>query len=61
MSAEAYLPAGKQSLVALRDAAKRREGCGLYERATQTVFGEGRVLRDPEGNEFCIIRPRRER
>ena len=43
MSAEAYLPAGKQSIAALRAAAEHCEGCDLYEQATQTVFGEGKA------------------
>lgn len=43
MSAQDYLPAGKPSVAALRAAAEHCEGCGLYERATQTVFGEGRA------------------
>lgn len=43
MSAEAYLPDGSRSVGALRAAAERCEGCDLHQRATQTVFGEGRV------------------
>jgi DNA polymerase len=43
MSAEAYLPAGRRSIAALRAAAVHCEGCDLHERATQTVFGEGTV------------------
>jgi DNA polymerase len=43
VSAEAYLPAGRQSIAALRAAAEHCEGCDLYERATQTVFGEGKI------------------
>ena len=43
VSAEAYLPSGRQSVAALRAAAEHCEGCDLYERATQTVFGEGRA------------------
>jgi DNA polymerase len=39
-SAEPYLPE-RRSLPSLRDAAAGCRGCGLYERATQTVFGEG--------------------
>jgi DNA polymerase len=35
-----FLPA-KRSLPAARDAAKACRGCGLYRKATQTVFGEG--------------------
>lgn len=42
MSAAEYLPAGKPSVAALRAAAEHCEGCDLYARATQTVFGEGR-------------------
>jgi uracil-DNA glycosylase family protein len=45
VSAEDYVPAGKQSIVALRAAAEHCEGCALHEHATQTVFGEGRVRR----------------
>jgi len=36
-----FLPAGR-SLAALKRAAAVCEGCALYRRATQTVFGEGR-------------------
>ena len=43
VSAEAYLPAGEDSIAALRAAAQHCEGCDFYERATQTVFGEERV------------------
>jgi DNA polymerase len=43
VSAEAYLPAGNPGIAALRTAAEHCEGCDLYQRATQTVFGEGRV------------------
>lgn len=43
MSAEDYVPAGKQSVAVLRAAAEHCEGCDLYERATQTVFGEGKA------------------
>jgi uracil-DNA glycosylase family protein len=43
VSAEGYLPAGKQSIAALRAAAEHCEGCDLHEHATQTVFGEGRA------------------
>jgi len=39
--AAAFLPP-KRSLKALREAAARCRGCGLYAHATQTVFGEGR-------------------
>jgi uracil-DNA glycosylase family protein len=47
VSAEGYLPAGKHSIAALRAAAEHCEGCDLHERATQTVFGEGRA-RSPD-------------
>jgi uracil-DNA glycosylase len=47
VSAEAYLPAGRQSIATLRAAAEHCEGCDLHERATQTVFGEGRVRTPP--------------
>ena len=40
-SAEPFLPADR-SLVALQEAALACRGCDLYERGTQTVFGEGR-------------------
>ena len=40
MSAADFLPA-RRSLPPLREAAARCRGCGLYKRATQTVFGEG--------------------
>jgi DNA polymerase len=43
LSAEDYLPSGKQSISALRAAAEHCEGCDLHAHATQTVFGEGRV------------------
>jgi DNA polymerase len=39
-SAADFLPADR-SLAALRGAAAECRGCDLYERATQTVFGEG--------------------
>ncbi|MBD2896087.1 UdgX family uracil-DNA binding protein [Actinomadura nitritigenes] len=42
--AEPFLPdspAGRSDLDALRRAAAGCRGCGLYENATQTVFGEG--------------------
>lgn len=38
--AASYLPA-QRGLAALRDAASRCQGCGLYANATQTVFGAG--------------------
>jgi uracil-DNA glycosylase family protein len=41
MSAAEFLPQ-RESLKALREAAAGCRGCDLYERATQTVFGEGR-------------------
>ena len=41
-SARDFLPP-EPSLPALRDAAARCEGCGLYANATQTVFGQGEV------------------
>jgi uracil-DNA glycosylase family protein len=40
MGAEEFLPVGR-SLPALRAAATKCEGCHLFERASQTVFGEG--------------------
>jgi DNA polymerase len=40
ISAEPFLPA-RLSLKALREAAEHCEGCDLYKRATQAVFGEG--------------------
>jgi DNA polymerase len=39
-TAEPFLPS-KFSLPALREAAKKCQGCDLYKYATQTVFGEG--------------------
>jgi uracil-DNA glycosylase len=39
-TAAAFLPE-KHSLSALREAAKHCEGCPLYAKATQTVFGSG--------------------
>ncbi|HEY8375300.1 MAG TPA: UdgX family uracil-DNA binding protein [Nannocystis sp.] len=40
IGAEHFLPA-RRSLEALREAARGCRGCGLYRRATQTVFGSG--------------------
>jgi uracil-DNA glycosylase len=42
VSAEDYLPE-RRSITALRSAAAGCRGCDLWEDATQTVFGEGRV------------------
>ncbi len=42
MTAADYLPEHK-SLSSLRDAVQGCEGCPLYRRATQAVFGEGRA------------------
>src|SRR6478609_8960289 len=39
--AEAFVP-DRNSMRALREAAVGCRGCGLYRKATQTVFGEGR-------------------
>ncbi|ADG87249.1 uracil-DNA glycosylase [Thermobispora bispora] len=36
-----FLPDGEPSLPALREAARRCQGCSLYRNATQTVFGTG--------------------
>jgi uracil-DNA glycosylase family protein len=41
-SALEYLPAG-HDLESLKKAAEHCQGCDLYQRATQVVFGEGRV------------------
>jgi uracil-DNA glycosylase family protein len=41
-SAQPFLP-DKRTLPALRDASKSCRGCDLYQRGTQTVFGEGSV------------------
>jgi uracil-DNA glycosylase family protein len=41
-TAEAYLPE-RLTLTGLREAAESCQGCPLYKRATQTVFGEGLV------------------
>jgi DNA polymerase len=43
MTAEEYLPARARSVSALRDAARECQGCDLFARATQTVFGEGKA------------------
>src|SRR5579862_8869285 len=40
-SAADFLPDNRQSLEGLRAASQGCHGCDLYERATQTVFGEG--------------------
>jgi len=40
MSAEPYLPK-RRTYSSLKKAAERCQGCPLYKRATQTVFGEG--------------------
>jgi DNA polymerase len=40
IGAERFLPS-EVSLPALREAARRCEGCDLYRNATQTVFGDG--------------------
>lgn len=39
--AASFLPQGEASLSELAEAARSCEGCDLYERATQTVFGSG--------------------
>jgi uracil-DNA glycosylase family protein len=44
-SAADFLPASR-SLAALREASRGCRGCDLYERATQTVFGEGESTAD---------------
>ena len=44
-TAAAYLPA-RRDLASLRDAAKHCEGCPLFGRATQTVFGSGPARAD---------------
>jgi DNA polymerase len=41
MDASAFLPEPPYTLEKLREAAACCRGCGLYERAMQTVFGEG--------------------
>jgi DNA polymerase len=41
MGAEQFMPDGRASLTKLREAASGCQGCELYRRATQTVFGEG--------------------
>ena len=41
-SALEFLPKHKDDLDSLREAARHCQGCDLYLRATQTVFGEGR-------------------
>src|SRR5581483_9792584 len=40
-TAEPFLPQDGGSLPALREASKGCRGCDLFERGTQTVFGEG--------------------
>jgi uracil-DNA glycosylase len=45
MSAEDYLPPRVRSVAGLRDAARGCQGCALFARATQTVFGEGKSRR----------------
>jgi DNA polymerase len=45
MTAEEYLPGDVHSIAGLRAAARRCEGCDLFARATQTVFGEGKSRR----------------
>jgi DNA polymerase len=42
MTAADYLP-DRRTLPALREAVQSCQGCALYERATQAVFGEGRA------------------
>jgi uracil-DNA glycosylase len=42
VSAQEYVPAGKQSIAALCAAAELCKGCNFYERATQTVLSEGK-------------------
>ena len=41
VGAESYLPEHVRGIAGLRAAAEDCRGCDLYERATQTVFGEG--------------------
>lgn len=43
ISAADYLPAGRPTIATLRAAAAGCRGCDLWQRATQTVFGEGRA------------------
>lgn len=43
VTAADYLP-DKRTLPALADAAEACKGCDLYQRATQTVFGEGQAV-----------------
>ena len=40
-SAADFLPAGKRTIATLRDASRDCRGCDLWQRGTQTVFGEG--------------------
>lgn len=49
-SAEGYLPPNTHSFAALRKAATDCRGCGLFEHATQTVFGEG----DPRAHVMMV-------
>jgi DNA polymerase len=43
VSASDFLPADVRGIAGLRAAAADCEGCDLYERATQTVFGAGKA------------------
>jgi uracil-DNA glycosylase family 4 len=43
VSALDFLPPARDDLASLRAASTACRGCGLYERATQTVFGEGQA------------------
>jgi DNA polymerase len=48
-TAAGYLPADR-SIASLREAARACQGCPLFERATQTVFGEG-----PPGARIVLV------
>jgi uracil-DNA glycosylase len=50
MTAEEFLPRQLSSLRALRAAAAKCQGCDLFERATQTVFGAG-----PNGASIVLV------
>lgn len=45
VGADEFLPNGSRSVPLLRKAARHCKGCDLYERATQTVFGQGETTK----------------
>jgi uracil-DNA glycosylase family protein len=50
VTAADFLPAAKEDLASLREASAACRGCGLFERATQTVFGAG-----PKGARVMLV------